>query len=152
MAQIWASWQPFANMLTKKFCQKGHLVSRHMWSRIIFLKICIALILTQKRNKLQNNIVVYLCSNCCLKKFGLIHICDSWHTKGQFFGDEITLFEKFEGSLNIKHDNNCACLRSHLNGTRLHRWSRMYQTPKHYHVCSNEAIDKPNPFQWISWL
>ncbi len=37
-AQIWAAWRPLANSFSKKFCQKGHRVFRHMWSRIILLK------------------------------------------------------------------------------------------------------------------
>ncbi len=65
---IWAMWPPLANSLPKKFCQKRHCIFRHMFLRIILLKNCILLNLTQKCNKLLNNIVVHLCGNCCRKK------------------------------------------------------------------------------------
>ncbi len=68
-AQIWATWWPFANSLPKKFCQRRYCPSPHRYSCSI-LKHCLVLILMQKCNKLMNNIMVYLYSNC-LKKIGL---------------------------------------------------------------------------------
>ncbi len=44
----------------------------------------------QKCNKLLNNIVVYLCSNCCLKKKKKLiplHVCDSWHKQTRAITD-----------------------------------------------------------------
>ncbi len=80
-----------------------------------------------------------------LKKLVPLHVCDSWCTKYQFFGDTVTLFEKCEGSPNSKHDN-FVCLCSHLNRTRLHHGRRIYRTLKHHYLCSNEAIDKTQLF------
>ncbi len=51
------------------------------------------------------------------------------------------LFKKCEGSSNSKHDN-FARLWSHLNGIRLHRSRRAYQTPKHHHMHRDKTIDK----------
>ncbi len=59
---------PLVNSLCKKFCQKGHCVFHQVWSLIISLKNCISLILMQICNKLINNIVVYLYSNCSFEK------------------------------------------------------------------------------------
>ncbi len=55
---------------------------------VVLLKNCIVLILMQKSYELLNNIVVYLYSNCCLKKKLLVplHICNSWCTKLHFWG------------------------------------------------------------------
>ncbi len=80
-------WQSLANSLPKKFCQKEHHVFHHIWSPIMLLKNCIALILTQKCNKLLNNIMLYICSNNVSKKkkLGPTHVCDSWCTTPMFW-------------------------------------------------------------------
>ncbi len=136
--QICAMWRPLANSLLNKFCQKRQC--------IILLKNCIARILMQKCNKLFHNIVVNFCSNCCLgKKFVPRHICNSRHTKCQFFGDATTLFEKCEGSPNYKLVNF------------VHLCSHLIETPvteeeciKHQNITARIAT-KPFPKLGSYW-
>ncbi len=87
----------------QKICQKGHHVFCRVWSRILLLKNCIALILMQKCNKLLNNITVYLCSNSCLEK-ELVPLPIVTHDalNNNFLGDTETWFKKHEVSPNSK--------------------------------------------------
>ncbi len=129
-------WRPLLYSVPKKFCQKGHSVFCHVWSPIILLKNCVMLILMQECNKFAEQYhSIALQQLLFWKKLVPLHVCNSWHTEHQFFGDATILFEKCEGFPNSKHDN-FACLRSRL----LDRWRKMYWTQKHHRVCSGEAI------------
>ncbi len=137
-------WWPLANPLSKKIPPKWTLrllpyVVAHLVEKLHML------ILMQNYNKLLNNIVVYLYRKwLSQKKSVLLHMCDCWCNKCQFFlggGCGATmLFNKYEGYPNYKYDNFVG-LYSHLNGNRLHFWREVSNTKislKH----SEDAIDK----------
>ncbi len=138
-SQIWAVGWKLANSLPKKFCQKGHPVLQpHVISHYFVKKTTSGSSLCKSAIKCWITLLYTFAVIVVPKKKNgaTTHLRLVAHQK-LIFGDATTLFEKYD---------NIVGLCSHLNGTGLHRWRRMYRTLKHYYMCGDKAIDRTHLF------